>query len=281
MPRTASAGRKSTKKTPKPGSLEAKIQAAVEALETREAESVIITPEPEPETAVVQVDSETMQRVENAYVRMGITAEEVAAYPIVTTQFKDIGGVDGVVAYLRGSDDKVAREVLRNYDAISRSQTKAAIPFEAYCVAARVSKKKFFQVLMGEVCDQSDTVSTLLAASAHPEIVQKTIAIAKSDAFGANEARSILHKHRGFLPTPKTQQVNIHGNVNQDNRQDNSKNVIIPLGDLAIGVRKISKATDRFNAARIVRSETTDAEVPDENQEYIGPDDAYDTDVDE
>jgi hypothetical protein len=271
MPRTTKGGPKAPK-TPVIDPLLAKIQAAAAKLE--EAERNDYTHYVKDEALIVKEDT-NLVRVQAFYDRVGITSEEVAAFPCVTDNFKDVGGTDGVIRYFRGSEDKNAKEIVRLFD-LNRGQTQLAIPFEAYCVAAKVTKKKFMQLLMGEVCEQSDVVSTLLAAQAHPDIVKKTVSVALSDQFGANESRAILHKHRGFLPTPKTQQVNIHGNVNQDNRQDNSKNLIIPLGDLAIGSGKIAKATDRFNAARIVRSESTDLAVAETDQTYEDPE-GYDT----
>ncbi|MGH7184551.1 MAG: hypothetical protein ACREJN_21610 [Nitrospiraceae bacterium] len=203
--------------------------------------------------------------VANYYERTGITAEEVEAFPRITDCFEKLGGVDKVLQYLDGSDEPKAREIMRLHRLIPVADgygRKVPVPFEALCVIAKVSKKKFLQMLVGEVCEHSDAMSNLLAASAHPDIVQKTIEVAVSDDYGASEARSILHKHRGFLPTPKTQQVNIRGNVNQDNRQTTNNNATVLIGDLEFDNEKISRAVDRFNEARVFKVEESDADDP-------------------
>lgn len=224
------------------------------------------TPPPAP---VAKKDYRGDVAVSNAYTRLEVTHEEVEAYPKVVEQFENIGGVEAVIEYLRGSDDRLAKELVRLYDTYQNAETKALIPFEAYCVSAKVTKKKLFQLVMGEVCEQSDTASTLLAAAFHPQIVKKTIDVALGYGPDSGEARSVMHKHRGFLPTPKTQTVQIHGNLNQDNRQTTNNNATISVGELDLGFAKISKADDRFNEARIVKVEQADEKVSIPDQEYI------------
>lgn len=206
-----------------------------------------------------------LARLDNVYTRFEITAAQVEACPNISDAFDDIGGVVAVIEYLRSSDDGGAKELLRYWDMYKDSEdsAKSIIPFEAYCVAAKMTKKKLMQVVMGEVCEQSDVASTLLAAAAHPKIVQKTISVAQSDAFGAGDARKILHQHRGFLPTPKTQQVNIHGNLNQDNRQDNRQTANISLLELDKANERISRAVDRFNEARVIKESESEPEYID------------------
>lgn len=192
------------------------------------------------------------RRIEETYIRMEIKDEDVVAFPDVADSFDDIGGIPAVVQYLRSSDAKEAKDFLYYWDMISLNM-RAVVPFEAYCVAAKMTKKRLMMIVMGEVCEQSDLASTMLAAAAHPRIVKKTIEIAESERDGATEARKILHQHRGFLPTPKTQQVTIHGNVNQDNRQDNSQTANISLMELDKSSDKISRAVDRFNESKVIR----------------------------
>lgn len=218
------------------------------------------TPEPEPEPkpvlekALIKKNPDALQRLEHAYIRMGITAEAVESYPVISSLFNDIGGVPAVMEYLRASHIPEAREMIRYWDMYGDSEDgiKELIPFEAYCVAAKCTKKRVLQLIMGEICEQSDMASILMAAAAHPDVLKKTIEVAKSDLYGSSEARKILHQNRGFLPTPKTQNVNIHGNLNQDNRQDNRQIANVSLSELDLMGEKISKSVDRFNESRII-----------------------------
>lgn len=220
-------------------------------------------------TEMVRISEDTALRLDNFYVLLGVTKEEVEEFPKITSIFESIGGVEAVIGYLRASDDRIAHDIVRLYGLvpihdvdIHGNPYKLPVPFEALCVSAKVTKRKFFQILMGEVSDQSDMMSNILAANAHPKVVQETIRVAVSDEWGAGEARSILHRHRGFLPTPKTQNVNIRGNASIDNRVDNSQNATINIGDLEFGNEAISKSVDRFNEVRVFKVENTDEEAP-------------------
>ncbi|MGH7181965.1 MAG: hypothetical protein ACREJN_08320 [Nitrospiraceae bacterium] len=253
---------------PKIDPLEAAVMAQIQA--RMEAETAEITRndygQNDPKTTeLVPTGSKELAKLDNFYIKLGITSADVAACPIISDTFKSIGGEEAVLDYLRASDDRTAKEIVRLYGSVpiqDGSGRKLPVPFEAFCVAAKVSRKKFLQLLVGEVSEQSDLMSNMLAASAHPKVVEETIRVATSDEFGASEARSILHKHRGFLPTPKTQNVNIRGNLNQDNRVDNSQNATINIGDLEFGNEAIGKATDRFNEARVFKVEESDEPNP-------------------
>lgn len=249
MPRMKGKARKPAKTQDELDELafEAKVAAKIAETECND-----YTPKPPESTTVVKKSKDELQKLEDFYLLLGTTPAEVEAYPKITSSFEAVGGVEGVLAYFRASDDRGAKEIVRLYGI---TPVKLDVPFEAYCVSAKLSKKKVLQILIGEASEQSDNLSTLLAAIAHPKIVEKTIKVGLSDEYGASEARNVLHKNRGFTPLPKSQQVNIHGNVHQDNRQDNSQNATINIGDLDLDNEKINRATDRFNESRVFKVE--------------------------
>lgn len=195
-----------------------------------------------------------LTRVSNLYTRFEITQEQVSAFPTVTNTFGDIGGVNAVIEYMKSSDAKEARALLYYWE--MGKGNRDLIPFEAYVIAAKMTRKKFMQILIGEISEQSDEESVLLAAVNHKAVVQTTIDIALSpDHEDSAKSREILHKHRSFLPTPKTQQVNIHGDMHQDNRNQSQQTANIGLFELDKGTDRISAAMDKFNSMKVIESE--------------------------
>ena len=81
------------------------------------------------------------------------------------------------------------------------------------CAAAGVTRKHIVQAIVGMAVDLQCEVGDLLAAFAHPEIVAKTIELAKKDE-GAAE-RKMLLDHAGFLPQPKGTNILVSQRVGQ------------------------------------------------------------------
>ena len=81
------------------------------------------------------------------------------------------------------------------------------------CAAAGVSRKHIVQAIVGMAVDLNCEVADLLASFAHPEIVAKTIELAKLES-GAAE-RKMLLDHAGFLPQPKGTNILVSQRVGQ------------------------------------------------------------------
>lgn len=225
-----------------------------QAMMESQAEDGIYAP---PRDALIKATSASVEKapshskaLANVYMRFEITPQAVADFPNVTGTFPAVGGIGKVLEYLKSSNSKEARAIL-NYYSMYESKKREIIPFEAYLVAAKCTRKQFMQILIGEVSEQSNEEAVLLSAANHGAVVQTTIDIAldRGDD-NVMRAQEILHKNRGFLPTPKTQSVSIYGNVNQDNRVNNSQNATIKILELEKGNDSISTAMDVFNAKR-------------------------------
>lgn len=233
-----------------------KKDSLLEAIEARARE---LTPPPEPDkpilkAAVKRTKSELI-KYEDALVRLEIAPsakeamELIESFPNITNAFSDIGGVPAVLEYLKSSDATEARTLLRKWGEIAPT-TRELLPFEAFVVAAKCSRKRMLQIIIGEVSEQSSAEAVLLAAVKHKDIVQKTINVALSNDFGATDARKVMHQHRKFLPTPKNQVVNIGGDMTVDNRQDNRQIANVSVASLDQARDKIAGAVDRFNKGR-------------------------------
>jgi hypothetical protein len=177
----------------------------------------------------------------DAYVLLEITPEDVTACPRIEHLFKGIGGQSKVLEYLAGSEEPEARAVLAMRDRLSYAQA-GAVPFEAYCVAAKISTKKMFGVISQEVMTQSSAATMLISKAAHPKVVEATIARAMGP-LGTADAR-MLHQAEGFVPVPKNSITHIHGNVDARTQTANVA-VLPPVED---NVRRLS---DRFNSAMV------------------------------
>lgn len=197
---------------------------------------------------------------EEAYAAMGITAEQVTASPRIEHLFKQIGGKAKVFEYLSGSEEPEARRACELYS-ILKGKHRKVVPFEAYCVAAKVSVKKMFGIISEEVMDQSSKVSTLLSAAKHPEVVEATIEGALQPHGQVD--RKMLHLARGFVPVPKNNVTYVRGNLDQSTHQTANIAVLPPVENT------IKILSDRFNVGLPVPP----ALPPVEDQIYEGDDD--------
>lgn len=214
----------------------------------------------------------------NAWERLDVTPEQVQGVPQISHLFKKIGqetrwkphlveDEDGrqqscrgckecqkgylrvmvnkpwktaVIDYLRGSSEDDARQWLAVWDTLSKT-AQDALPLEAICIAATLTTKRLFELVSGAMFEQSAAESSLIAAVAHPQIVQATIDSALQPE--GIEDRKMLHQHRNFLPVPKNNIVNVRGNQIIDNSQGKTLNINPPA--VADTVRSLS---DKFNA---------------------------------
>jgi hypothetical protein len=186
------------------------------------------------------MNASTAQRRSEAYEMLEVTPAQVAAEPAVSHLLRKLGSRATVLQYLRGSADEDARRFLTVYDRYTKGQQNI-LPLEAFCVAAKITTKRFFEVISGAVFEQAGDESALLAAAKHPNVVAATIKNALHPL--GKDDRKMLHQHQGFLPMPKNTTVNVFGNQRIDARNQTQVNVSV-LPALEEGVKRLS---DRFN----------------------------------
>ena len=181
-----------------------------------------------------------LTKLAEAYERIGVTEEEVNAAPKISHILRQLPGkCDQAIEFLRGSEDPDARKCLGVYDSVPVSVRKI-LQFESFCVASGVTTKRMLEVITGACFEQSTAAASLLAKASHPVILKKSIKFAKEPS--GWEDRKMLHQREGFAPIPKTQVVNVQGNVNTDNRIQS-----VAIGELSGINTKMSKIADRFN----------------------------------
>lgn len=171
---------------------------------------------------VKEVQSTELQRMPNSYERIcaitGASPEKTKRQMKVSHNFKFIeGGEEIVYEYLRASEDENVQKLLEVYDRVD-SRDHDFLSFEEYCGAAGVSSLSVYEKLAGVMAVQSDLTSSILAAAAHPKVLQATIDIAQTEK--GHRERKILHTASGFLPRPKGSQTNVtfnNANVNAGN----------------------------------------------------------------
>jgi hypothetical protein len=174
-----------------------------------------------------------------AYAKLGVTPLDVALVPRIEHLFKGIGGKARVFEYLAGSETKEARAIMELRSLLNMEQSRV-LPFEAFCVAAKVETKHMLGIISEEVFDQSRIASRLLRDAAVPSIVEATRRQAMTPA-GTQEKRMMLTSG-GVLPVNKTFVIPVAGDLNVDQRKQTLiQNAVLPPVEST--VRGIS---DRF-----------------------------------
>jgi len=137
-----------------------------------------------------------------------VTEEEFIKSAKISHVLRSAQMLESVWDYLEGSSNPKARAILEVRDRFTLRQ-REDIPFEVYCIAAKIRPQDILPVLVVEVYDQASKVSALLAASQHPAVTEATMAAALSP-LGTAE-KKMLHQHAGFLPVSKNTIVNVRG----------------------------------------------------------------------
>lgn len=91
-------------------------------------------------------------------------------------------------------------------------QLKVAL--DLVCVSAGVSRVALLKAIVGIAFEHFTDVANLVAAAAHPALVEKTIRSAErlNSGIGQRDRHALL-AHAGFLPTPRGTTVNVHASA--------------------------------------------------------------------
>jgi hypothetical protein len=148
-----------------------------------------------------------------AYRHLGVNPNEVAAASQITQLIKKNipGGWHTALAYLRTSDHPDARHFISVYDDLTLpAGVRKLLPVEAFAIKAGLLPSQLYETIVQVVRRQSALDGVLIAASAHPAIVQKSSELALE-----GDINHVTHnlKHMGFLPLPKGAQVSIQVNA--------------------------------------------------------------------
>jgi hypothetical protein len=148
------------------------------------------------------------------YAKFGITDIDVRSAPLATPFLKKLGELTDCIDALRASPDPTARAFIRVYDSEIPVRTRPLVPFEAYCVAAKVCPSRVTEVIVAVLAKQRVLEGAVIAALAHPTIMR---ANAHAAAFEEGVVDRMAHlKMVGAMPLPKSSQtvVNVNATAN-------------------------------------------------------------------
>jgi hypothetical protein len=201
----------------------------------------------------------------DAYTRLGVKEADVLAAPRVTPALRQIARQLQRVAmqkdpanpnaaklaiasfpvspyyYLHATSEPDAVKVLAAYYSIP-AYLRRPLPVEAFCLAAGVPTNRVLEIVVATATRLGAQASDLIAAVAHPRVVEKTIEMALTD--DGHRDRETLHKHAAFLPRPAGQSVRV--NVTQ-NTQATAQATVVAAPPPEQTIRRL---VDRFNDAR-------------------------------
>lgn len=121
--------------------------------------------------------------------------------------FRSAGGKETAIAAARLiEDDERFKKLLYAYDT-STERDKSAIRLEDLCAAADITPDAFLGIVISALWKRNVDIGKLLAAMAHPRVVEATIDGAMRPQ-GVMD-RKMMHDHIGFLPIPKGQVINV------------------------------------------------------------------------
>jgi hypothetical protein len=158
----------------------------------------------------LRANGQTAYKRQLAYEHLGIDPKDVKCAPFFRKQLRRIAhcvnyGVNSTaltllplrpLEYLRYSEDPEARKVSDAYLSVPETYRRL-LPPEAFCHAAGVSPWRALEIITGVAVRQGAWASAVLAAIAHPRLVERTIERALQDG-GVREVM-MLHKAVGFL----------------------------------------------------------------------------------
>lgn len=98
--------------------------------------------------------------------------------------------------------DQQMAKVINTYNALLPRERATVTP-ELLCELSKVSHKELFAAVCGKLFERSQQESALITAANLPRVVERTMQQAATK--GGVRDREMVHKHSGFLPTPKGQ----------------------------------------------------------------------------
>jgi len=180
---------------------------------------------------------------EEAYERLGVTESEVSTQVKITHIVASLkGGATGAIGYLRGCEHEDAKKILAAYDSIPFRHA-VLLPIEAFCAASGITTKRALELITSACFEQSAQQTELLVRSMHPDIVQAGLMTAATPGKDGVADRKMVYQHTNFTPMPKTQVVNVHGDVNANDNRIQS----ISVGNLPAIENKMNRISNRFN----------------------------------
>ena len=186
-----------------------------------------------------------MLRKDEGYRLLGVSPEAVALAPKIEPLLRKLkGGKSSAIAYLRASDNPLARSFIAKYDNILLPQwCRRILPIEAFCVAASISPSLLWDVTVDAYRRVNQQLASVAASSEHPRIVDKVNSLALE-----GDPDSITHtlKHMAFLPQSKGATVAVNVNASA-NATAQSAAITLPAPPPESTIRQLS---DRFNAER-------------------------------
>lgn len=140
----------------------------------------------------------------------GITHHKLALQPKMEQPFKLMGGLEIAAEYLRGSEDPDALKFLEVFDRVDIND-RDFLGFDGFCVAADVSGRKIFGMIVSESMANSEQTVAFITAVKNPEVVEYTAQVAMTPA--GHRERKLMAQASGWLPRPKGAQTNIQINT--------------------------------------------------------------------
>lgn len=123
-----------------------------------------------------------------------------------------LGGRDEVISTMRYSRHPAILQFLGVWDQ-TPERDRQQIPFEAIALKARIDIAELIGAYLLTFRTLQQQKSALLAMSAHPEVVEKTIEFAHLE--NGMWDRRMVHDAVGFLPSPRGPGVVINQNFGQ------------------------------------------------------------------
>ena len=131
--------------------------------------------------------------------RLGVKPEQLVNVPKISHILAYAEhGLRQVIDALRGHDEEDAQAFIQKYDTLSPSDRKH-LTIEDICIAAGVRTLDLLGSAAKALVLESQTVSSIIAATSHHKVVKKTVEMAETD--GGHRDREMIHLATGFLPS--------------------------------------------------------------------------------
>jgi hypothetical protein len=134
--------------------------------------------------------------------RLKVRPESLSSAPQITPMFKKAeGGLKAVLEAMRfASQNETLRIFLKKYDSVPAGD-RERLPWEAVAIAAKLDFEQLTGAIMFAMSSVSANTVKIMAWSAHPEVMRKTIKYAKLPS--GEKDRSMFHTGTGWLPSAK------------------------------------------------------------------------------